>query len=189
MGTNRNNAMEQDDNVIIQQCLAGDSDSYAVLVERHKDLVFTLAYRMLGDSDAANDMAQEAFISAYAALKDFKGTSKFSSWLCSIVINKCRDHLRRKKGNVPLDEIAEFCGNGAPTPDELAYAGEVGGHLQRALNSLPADYREAVILKHIEEFDYREMAEILGVPAETLKVRTHRARGMLRKLLVQVMSS
>lgn len=175
--------MQTEEYSIIKQCMDGNADIYAVLVERYKSMVYNIAYRMLGETESAKDMAQESFISAYIALKDFKKNSKFSSWLCSIAINKCRDYLRSKKDTVSIDEIAEVSVSKIATPEDAACNRQIGHGIQTALNELPKEYREAVVLKHIEGLDYNEMRNVLGVSANTLKVRTHRGREMLKKLL------
>jgi RNA polymerase sigma-70 factor (ECF subfamily) len=177
------NALQQDEQDIIMRCRAGDGDAYAVLVDRYRSLAYTVACRMLGDAETANDVAQESFLSAYEGLRHFRFGSKFSSWLTSIVLNKCRDLLRSRRPTVDIEEIAEIRETGRRDPEEEASAGESADAVQKALNSLPPDYREAVILKHIEELDYQTMSEILGVSIAALKVRTHRGREMLKGLL------
>ncbi|MBF0559824.1 MAG: sigma-70 family RNA polymerase sigma factor [Nitrospirae bacterium] len=178
--------MHSDEGAIIRSCIEGNSEIYAILVDRYKEMIYNIAYRMVGDLEAANDIAQESFISAYSALKDFKGTAKFSSWLCSIALNKCRDHLKRLKPYVALDEIADTvpCSYGMNPEGELLRK-QLADRIQEALNALPDEYREAIILKHMEGLDYKEMEALLNVRADTLKVRTHRARDMMKKLLGQ----
>jgi len=178
-----NDYVSTDEYPLIKECLSGDRDKYAVLVDRYKTMVYTVAYRMLGDADAANDMAQESFISAYAGLKGFHFGSKFSSWLYRIAVNKCRDYLRGKKEMVSLDAIAEVSACRDVTPEEAASCRQTEDVVQKALNMLPEDYREIIILKHIEELDYKEIAAILGVGVNALKVRSHRGREMLKKIL------
>ncbi len=177
------NAPRQDEQDIIMRCRNGERDAYAILVDRYQSLAYTVACRMLGDAETANDIAQESFLSAYEGLRHFRFGSKFSSWLTSIVLNKCRDHLRSRRPTVGVDEIAEIRATGQRDPEQEAMAGECVDAVQKALDSLPPDYREAVILKHIEELDYRTMSEILGVSIPALKVRTHRGREMLKGLL------
>jgi len=168
---------------IIRQCIDGNPEAYAILVRRYQDMIYNVTYRILGDPEGANDMAQETFISAYMALKDFKNSSKFSSWLCSIAINKCRDNLRSRKDSIPLDDIEEVCASNMANPEEMTHKRQVMQNLQRALNALPRDYKEVIILKHVEGLDYREMETILGVSANVLKVRTYRARETLKEIL------
>ncbi len=168
---------------IIRQCLAGEKDAFAVLVDRYKIMVHNLAYRMMGDADSANDIAQESFIAAYEGLGRFKFDAKFSSWLYRIALNKCRDHLRLAKDTVSTDDIAGVRPDPGISPERAATTRQSGDILQRALDTLPAEYREVIILKHIEELEYGEIASITGAGIPALKVRAHRGREMLRKLL------
>ncbi len=173
----------EEEYAVIRKCLAGDPDQYAMLVDTYKDLAYNIAFRMLGDADAAKDMAQESFIAAYKALEHFKFNSRFSSWLYRIVVNKCRDHFRAGRETVPVDEISEYVAGPDRSPEQAAASRQTGDAVQHALNGLPPDYREVIILKHIEGLDYQEIADSLGVSVSALKVRAHRGREMLRKLL------
>ena len=175
--------MVEEEYVVIKRCLAGDADQYAVLVDAYKDMAYNIAFRMLGDADVAKDMAQESFIAAYNALGDFKFNSKFSSWLYRIVVNKCRDHFKAGRETLPVDEICDYIAGQDPTPEQAAACRQTGDVVQQALNGLPPDYREVIILKHIEGLDYQEIADALGVSISALKVRAHRGREMLKKLL------
>lgn len=174
---------DTEEDEIIRSCLAGDADRYAVLVERYRTLAFTVAVRMLGDADEAKDAAQDSFIAAYGGLKEFRAGSKFSTWLYRIVLNRCRDRLRARRSTVPVDEVAGELHDPRRSPEREAAAREEGGLLQQALNRLPPDYREALVLKHIEGLAYEEMSEILGASVAALKVRAHRGRELLRDLL------
>lgn len=185
MGTTMKNVQQPDEEAIIRQCLDGDEDSYSALVDRYKAMVYNVAFRMLGDGDTAKDIAQESFIAAYKGLGQFRFGSKFSSWLYSIVLNKCRDHLRLVKETVSTDDIAGVRPDTGPSPEVAAAAQQSRDILQRALDSLPAEYREVLILKHIEELDYQEIAAITGAGIPALKVRAHRGREMLRRILEQ----
>lgn len=173
----------EEEYAVIRKCLAGDVDQYAALVDTYKDMAFNIAFRMLGDADTAKDMAQESFIAAYNALGDFKFNSRFSSWLYRIVVNKCRDHFRAGRETVPVDEICEYVAGPAGSPEQAAACRQTGDAVQQALHGLPPEYREVIILKHIEGLDYQEIADALGVSISALKVRAHRGREMLRKLL------
>jgi RNA polymerase sigma-70 factor (ECF subfamily) len=168
---------------VIKKCLAGNTEQYSVLVDRYKDMAYNIAFRMSGDADVAKDMAQESFIAAYNALKDFKFNSKFSSWLYRIVVNKCRDHFKAGRETVPVDDICDYIAGQDPTPEQVMACRQTGDVVQQALNRLPPDYREVIVLKHIEGLDYQEIADALGVSVSALKVRAHRGREMLKKLL------
>jgi RNA polymerase sigma-70 factor (ECF subfamily) len=168
---------------LIRECAAGRTDTYNILVERYKTMAYNIAYRMLGDADLANDMAQESFIAAYHGLKDFHFDSKFSSWLYRIVLNKCKDHLRTRKETVPVEDIADLLPASEANPEQMAASRQTGDAVQAALNMLPKQYREVIILKHLEELGYEEIAVILGEHVSTLKVRAHRGREMMKDLL------
>ncbi|PYM86801.1 MAG: hypothetical protein DME09_01310 [Candidatus Rokuibacteriota bacterium] len=178
-----------DENRIIAQCLAGDRKAYTLLVERYKELVHDLVYRMIGDAARAEDIAQDAFVKGYLSLRDFRGESRFSTWVCRIAINRCRDLLRRARrevlmpdgpdGEPPLSESVDE----GETPAAALERREREEVLHRALARLPLKYREAVVLRHIEGMEFREVGSLLGIAAGAAKVRTFRGREMLRRLL------
>ena len=175
-----------DENRIIAQCLAGDRKAYTLLVERYKELVHDLVYRMIGDAARAEDIAQDAFVKGYLSLRDFRGESRFSTWVCRIAINRCRDLLRRARrevlmpdGEPPLSESVDA----GETPAAALERREREEVLRRALARLPLKYREAVVLRHIEGMEFREVGRLLGIAAGAAKVRTFRGREMLRRLL------
>lgn len=176
-------SIETEERKIIQLCLEGDSEQYVLLVDKYKAMAYNIAYRIVGDADIAKDMAQESFISAYASLERFQYGSKFSSWLYRIVVNKCKDHLRAERDTVQVDEISDIVPSKERTPEQTVSSRQTGDVIQQALNSLPEEYRDVIVLKHIEELDYREISDILGVSVNALKVRAHRGREMLRELL------
>lgn len=171
---------EISDDEIIERCLGGDRDQYAVLVGRYQDMAYTVAYRMLGDEGRARDAAQEAFLSAYCGLKRFRRRSKFSTWLISIVINACRDQLRKRRGTIALTDVQDSLRSGAADPEERLREKERADMLQQALLRLPPEYREVIVLKHIQGLGYHEIAAMCGEREGTLKVRAHRARELLR---------
>jgi len=174
--------IQEEEYSIIEECRRGTSEVYAVLVERYQEMIYNVAYRMIGDSEAARDIAQESFIAAYTSLRNFRHGSKFSTWLCSIVMNRCRDHLRSQKQMVPLDDISELVAKG-PNPEVILSDKQTAKDLQAALRAMPEDYRQVIVLKHFEDLDYREMEAILGVSANALKVKTYRAREWLKKYI------
>jgi RNA polymerase sigma-70 factor (ECF subfamily) len=175
--------MHAEEYSIIRDCRNGRSDRYAILVDRYRSLAYNCAYRMVGDPDVAQDMAQESFIAAYQSLGEFKFASRFSSWLYAIIVNKCRDHLRAAKPRTSVDDLLEIRQDQAPSPEEQAASRQTGDVLQDALNALPMEYREVLVLKHVQELGYNEIAEMLGASVGALKVRAHRGREMLREKL------
>ena len=180
---------QADEATVIAQCLAGDRKAYAILVERYKDLVHDLVYRMVGDAGKAEDVAQDAFVKAYLSLRDFRGESRFSTWLCRIAMNRCKDLLRRASREVLIPggsdgepHIPSSVDEG-PTPAVMLEQREREAVLHRALARLPLKYREAVVLRHMEGMDFKEVGSLLGIAAGAAKVRTFRGREMLRRLL------
>lgn len=175
--------MQEEEYSIIEECRNGNPEIYSVLVERYQNMVYNVVYRMIGDAEAAKDVAQESFMAAYGGLREFRNGSKFSTWLCSIAMNKCRDLLRVQKLTIQLEDFTESIIETSPTPEAELSNKQSARDFQAALDALPAEYREVIVLKHIEGLDYREMETILGVSGNALKVRTHRARELLKKYL------
>lgn len=175
-----------DEEAIIRKCREGEADAYSILVDRYKAMVFNVAFRMLGDGDSAKDVAQESFIAAFAGLRQFNFGAKFSSWLYTIVLNKCRDYLRASKKTVSTEDLSDLRTDSGSSPEQAASALQRKDLLQRALDALPTEYREVLVLKHIEELDYHEIAAITGTGISALKVRAHRGREMLRKKLEDI---
>lgn len=180
------NSAATEEHEIIRQCLDGEPEQYALLVDKYKAMAYNIAYRMLGDAETAKDMSQESFISAYASLEKFQYGSKFSSWLYRIVVNKCKDHLRAERDTVQVDEICDIVPSTERTPEQTTSSRQTGDVIQKALNSLPDEYREVIVLKHVEELDFREISDILGVGVNALKVRAHRGREMLKEILQEM---
>jgi RNA polymerase sigma-70 factor (ECF subfamily) len=179
------------DQELIAMALAGDQDSYRVLVDRYSSLVYTVALRIVGDEDDADDVAQETFVRAYRALGRFRGDSKFSSWVYRIAVNRALTHLKRRRRRPMTIELSE-----APraqsemssrrveeNPGQLVLDEEFRAQVREAVARLPAQYRAAITLFYLEEKSYKEVAGILGVPMGTLKTHLHRARSMLREIL------
>lgn len=181
------------DSALVTRVLEGDREAYRDLVERHQDLVFGVLMRSLRDRDAAEELAQETFVRAYGALHRFREEAAFGTWLVQIALNLVRDR-RRREGRRPvvvsLDEIRRRAErevdpvDPAPSPEAAIERASTASasRIEAALGRLPEDYRAAFVLKHVEGLSYREIAGITGVSVGALKVRTHRARRMLREL-------
>ena len=173
------------------RCLAGDTEAFRPLVQQHQRVVFSVAYRMLGSRADAEDVAQQAFADAYAALDRFRSEGRknaFSTWVIRITINRCKDVLKSKKrteesldGDVAGRE-AMFAHDTRDPESHLA-AANTRQALEAALLRVPDKYREVLVLKDVEELSYEEIQGILGLPITTLKIRVVRARAMLRALI------
>ncbi len=176
---------------LIKDAQKGDIVAYNSLVLHYQDAVYNVAYRIMGEPDAAADATQEAFISAYRALNHFRGGS-FKSWLMRIVTNACYDELRRRKRRPQssLDEIEEnfesspvLINQDLDGPEKLRQQAELVEAIQRCLDDLPDDQRMAAVLCDVEGYDYKEIASTLSVSLGTVKSRISRARSKLRDCL------
>jgi RNA polymerase sigma-70 factor (ECF subfamily) len=187
-----NHGGSDDEAKLIARSLKQDSDAFGQLVDRYATVIVNLAYRMVGDRTEAEDLAQETFVAAFKALPRFRAESKFSTWLYRIAANKCKDWLRAKRPgqggqDVDVDEVLD-AGVAAEerTPERLLSQQQVAEQLDRAIQRLPPLYREAFVLKHVEGLSYEEMQEIVGVNADTLKMRVYKGRLQLSRELAEL---
>jgi RNA polymerase sigma-70 factor (ECF subfamily) len=187
-------AVEQD-RQWVEQCLAGDESGYEQLLNRYRQGIYNLAYRMLGNAEDANDAAQETFVKAFMALDKYDPRFKFSSWLYRIGSNLCVDHLRKRKGyTVSLEENEEE-GQDLKSrlpdrnldPSDSVHMSEREAIMKRAIDQLDPRYKAVILLRHDRDLSYEEISSILGLPVGTVKVRVHRARQRLRDLLTPYM--
>lgn len=165
-----------------------DHEAFGQLVDRHASVIVNLAYRMVGNRADAEDLAQDAFLAAFKALPTFRADSKFSTWLYRIAANKCKDWLRAKHPPaVELDDNEAVAAHvvESHTPERLLSQQQVAQQLDEAIQRLPPLYREAFVLKHIEGLSYEDMQDLLGVNADTLKMRVYKGRVQLSRELSQ----
>ncbi|MFN8471747.1 MAG: sigma-70 family RNA polymerase sigma factor [Anaerolineae bacterium] len=183
-----------DESSLIRQAQKGDVRAFNVLVRAHQTTVYNVAYRVLGDSDSAADVAQETFVHAYKALADFKGGS-FRAWLVRIATNACYDQLRydKRRPATSLEEMAPESETGDPGPplpdpgegpEEYVLRQELGHVVARGLETLPAEQRVTLVLSDIQGFSYEEIANATGVELGTVKSRLSRARARMRDFLL-----
>ncbi len=182
-----------DEAALILEAQRGDLDAFNRLVLAYQDMVYSQAYRMMGESTAAEDAAQDAFIAAYRKLGTYRGGS-FKAWLLRIVTNNCYDELRRRKRRptAPLEptdndddeiESPRWMADPSETPEERAERQELARALQHCLNDLPDEFRAVVALVDLQGMDYTEAAAAVGKPLGTVKSRLARARTRMRDCL------
>jgi len=184
-----------DEQALITDAQNGSLDAFNTLVLHYQDSVFNTAtaLRILGDEDQAADASQEAFISAFKAIKSFRGGS-FKAWLMRTVTNACYDELRRKKRRptTPLEPDTEegeemdsprWLADPNMTPDQQAEADEVEHAIQHCLDNLPLEFKTVVVMADVQGMDYTEVASAIRVPLGTIKSRLARARLRLRECL------
>jgi RNA polymerase sigma-70 factor (ECF subfamily) len=166
---------------LIRQCLDGDTESFRPLVDRYSPSLHSFVVRYVGNRDEARDIVQEAFLRAYRALADFDRRYRFSTWLYRIALNLCRDHHKRHgRGHVLLgfDQYIED----EPLDDPIEQRVDDRRRCEAALvlaRSLPAKYRDPLLLKDVERMDYKRMSRVTGLSVGLLKIRVMRARRKL----------
>ncbi|MFZ5911189.1 MAG: RNA polymerase sigma factor [Chloroflexota bacterium] len=182
-----------DEPTLICDAQRGDLDSFNTLVLAYQDALFNTALRILGDEGLAADATQEAFISAFRAIRSYRGGS-FKAWLLRTVTNACYDELRRQKRRptTPLEpdtedgdemETPRWLADPALSPEQQAEAEELEHAIQHCLESLPVEFRAVVVLADIQGLDYSEVAQAVRAPLGTIKSRLARARLRLRECL------
>lgn len=182
-----------DEQALIQDALEGDLDAFNSLVLHYQDMAYNVAYRVMGEHDAAGDAAQEAFISAYQKLHQYRGGS-FKAWLLRIVTNACYDELRRRQRQ-PVTPLKPEMDDGetlenpfwiedeSATPEEQSEESELQEAIQHCINELDDKFRTVLVLVDVEGLDYETAAEAVDTPLGTVKSRLARARDRVQECL------
>lgn len=173
-------ASAEDDAALVRQSLAGDPDSFGLLVTRYQHVMYTVALRMVGNQEDARDITQDAFVKAFRQLATFDPSHRFFSWMYRIVINECLNMIRARRPQVPLDAKISAAAN----PFESVAAGQRLDQIEAAMLQLPPEYREVVVLRHFAEQSYAEIAAALEIPEKTVKSRLYSARQLLGEMLL-----
>lgn len=178
-----------DDIAVIQQVLGGQQSAYTILVDRYRSYVFTLVLRYVPNREIAEELAQDVFIKAYKFLADFKGSSKFSTWLYTIVNTTCLSHLRKKQSDTILlsDPHTEHIAANYSSGDQPAKVLEVKTQkklFEKALKRLQQDDARIIELYYMAEQSMEEIALIMDLTPNNVKVKLFRARQKLKEILV-----
>src|SRR5579884_3839660 len=179
---------EQDDTQLVKASQQGDQDAFALLVQRHQRRVFNISLRMLQDYEEASEVTQEAFLAAWQGLSSFRGEARFSTWLYRIAYNCCLKQLELRKREKALQAAiqAEHLLDHTDKDERASMVLEVHdcqNLVREQLSMLPAKYRVVLVLRHLQEMTYEEMAEILTMPIGTIKTHLFRARNLLKERL------
>lgn len=193
--TQQNAEQAAEDEAIIRDVLAGNINSFALLERKYRRIVSFLIRKMIRNDEDVEDLVQDTFVKAYAALPSFQFEYPFSRWLYKIASNRCIDHLRKRRFlQVSLDEPISTRDGGdlymdppdqEQTPDVALLARERFALLKEALETMPDKYREVIRLRHEEELEYQEIADKLNQPLGTVKAHLFRARKLLYKKLLK----
>jgi len=177
------------DTDLVNRAAGGDHAAFHLLVERHRAMVYRVAYQFAGNHHDAEDIAQEVFIKVYRSLDRFRQDAQLTSWMYRIVMNACIDHKRRRApaGAAPFGEEAELkmlnTPETRPGPEERAYAGELGDVLEREIQRLPPGQRVVFVMRHHQGLKLGEIAGALGLAEGTVKRQLHAAVHRLRQAL------
>ena len=177
-----------EDNFLIKQAIRGDAYAFEQLMRKHESRMYSVAVRMCGNREDAQDCVQDAMLRIYRALDRFKGQSSFSTWVYRITMNTCLDELRRRKvrASTSLDNLLESGWSPtdeADTPEHHAIDAERRKALSGAIQSLPEDMRSAIVLREMQGLSYEEISDVLSVNVGTIKSRISRGREKLRQLI------
>jgi len=179
------------DNELVQAVLQGQTAAFDVLLERYKNLVYSVVLRMVSCREDANDNAQEVFIKIYRNLEKYSDEFKFSTWVIRIATNHVIDFRRRNKQAGMTDDLETAMDSGAatatvPSPEEAYIAKEQSQMLHTAIESLPDMYKIPIVLYHQQGLSYQEISEIVDEPMSKVKNRLFRARKILKENLMSV---
>ena len=175
-----------DDQIIINQIISGNTKAFSILVDRYKDLVFTLAVRMVKHKEEAEEVSQDTFIKVFKSLNKFKGDSKFSTWIYRIAYNTCLDRIKKYKNTQYVVPIDEYTAHHVKTLDNALERMEVDERkqaIQACLELLPPDDCALLTLFYFEDMSLEDISKIIQVSANTVKVRLFRSRKKLTTIL------
>jgi RNA polymerase sigma-70 factor (ECF subfamily) len=180
-----------EDNRLIDEALAGKTDSFGRLVERYQDRLFHAMTHVAGSVEDAHDIVQDAFTQAFVKLESFRGASAFYTWLYRIAFNVAASRRRRARPTVSTDrqqaDRGEQVIDPRAAPHERLEQQERAERVHAALASLPDEYRQVMVLREMDDCSYEVIAEILDLPVGTVRSRLHRARTQMRELLKEVL--
>ena len=174
------------DEIIVERALTGDAEAFGEIVRRWERRIFALAYGILGREDDARDATQETFLAAFRNLRGFRGDAKVSSWLHRIAVNQCITRQRRAKVRSESaldDEVGDVSTPVSFSPASVVESRQETLAVRRAINSLPIELRQVVIMKEFEELTFREIADALDLPLSTVKSRLYTAMKQLQMRL------
>ena len=174
----------KDQEHIIARARRGDADAFEQLVAAYRNQVFRLAMRMCGNEADADEVAQEAFLSAWKGLPNFRGESRFSTWLYQLTNHAAIDRLRREKRQAAAEDIDGItAADDGLSPQQQVERAETRREVRSALMQLPEEYRQVLVLRFMQELSYEEIGQTLKLPAGTVKSRLNRAKAQLKDIL------
>jgi RNA polymerase sigma-70 factor (ECF subfamily) len=175
---------ELDERALIERCRTGDDSAFGELVEKYKNLVYGLVYRMVHDRSQVDDLAQDVFLRVHRGLPYFRGEARLSTWIFRIVQNVCAQSRARRGPDVSLDETDASGRRRDPGAHDATFANlELHDRLAKAIARLPEQYRFLIAAHYLKGVQYEALAESLNMPLGTVKTHLYRAKKRLRELL------
>jgi RNA polymerase sigma-70 factor, ECF subfamily len=175
--------LEGSERDLVQACQRGERDAFRELFETYKDKVYSVALRFSGNEATAMDIAQDTFVKLFSSIRDFRGDSRFDTWMYRLVVNSCLDHKRRTRRLIPM--AAEFLAGLRSTGDSLEeiLRAEMSGTVRAAVDRLSTDLRIVIVLRYTQALSYDEIADVLGCSPGTVASRLNRAHKALERRL------
>jgi RNA polymerase sigma-70 factor (ECF subfamily) len=175
------------DTELVRRAAAGDTAAFEPLVRRYSDTIVRFARHMVGDFQAAEDIAQDTFLKAFSHIGRLEDAGKFTTWLYSIARHLCLDWIRARRPTVSMEALeadgVEVSGDPGDMPERSVETGEMHGHVLAELQRLRPDYREILLMKHVYELSYKEISEVAGLSVSAVGEKLSRVRELLRKRL------
>ncbi len=183
--------MDEDEKNLVEKSAGGDIDAFETLIQSHQKKVYNIALRMTKNPEDAQELSQDAFVRAFIAIKKFRGDSSFATWLYRITMNVCTDFLRkRNKASVISIEQSVYesqqtmqLADNEPGPDEISEKNQLKKLVKEAMDLLPPEHREVLILRDLLDMTYKDIANTLSINEGTIKSRINRARENLKKVI------
>ncbi|MFE5323377.1 RNA polymerase sigma factor [Paenibacillus sp. NPDC056579] len=172
------------DEQLVDRIRQGDEEAYRFLIERHKNYIYTLVYRMVEHRETAEDLTQEIFIKLYRSLVHFRGDAKFTTWVYRLTVNLVTDYRRaqhRKPYEAILDKVKGWFGSRQEEPEAVALQKEEQQTVQKLLSELPDKYRLILYLYHYKQLSYQEIADVTQLPLKTIETRLYRGKALLKQ--------
>ncbi len=174
--------MNEDDKDLVRECLQGSRNSFEEIVNRYYKTIYRLAFKILHDSDNAEEITQIVFVKVFENLKSYNPKFKFFSWLYRITLNETLNFSKKQSSTEKLNEGVS---SGRENPDEIYGRNELGEKIENALMEVDILYRVPLVLKHFMDYSYKEVSELLEIPEKTVKSRLFTGRQLLKEILIK----
>lgn len=185
--------MDDNEKILVEKSAGGDVQAFETLIKSHQNKVYNIALRMTKDPEDARELSQDALVRAFIAIKKFRGDSSFATWLYRITMNVCTDFLRKKSKAVVFsidqgisgyenEQTLQFADD-KPGPDDISEKNQLKKLVRDAMDMLPPEHRQVLVLRDLMDMPYKDIAHTLNVNEGTIKSRINRARESLKKVI------